>query len=91
MQGDDWLELIGRYLTEKKLDNVSATQVLSDNQYIQRRPDLVTSADCRRVARIMKQLEWTHRKMRVNGSSHPVSRYVKEGNVENGQVHSNRR
>jgi hypothetical protein len=77
MQSDDWLELIERYVAEKKLDNVSATQVLCDNQYIQRRADAVTSADSRRVAAIMKKLGWDHRRMRVDGGSCPVSRYVR--------------
>jgi Virulence-associated protein E/Bifunctional DNA primase/polymerase, N-terminal/Primase C terminal 2 (PriCT-2) len=77
MAGDDWLELIARWLSEKNHANVSATQVLCDNQYILRRADAVTSSDCRRVARIMKQLNWEHRRMRVAGSNCPASRYLR--------------
>ena len=64
-EGDDWFELIARYVDDKARDDVTVTDVLCDNQWIQRKPDMVSRADAMRAGAILKRLKFTryHKRM----------------------------
>lgn len=76
-EGDVWTELISRYLLEKNREDVSVTEVLCDNQYIQRRPDQVTTSDAMRVANILKRLHYE--KYRKTVGSTTANRWRRHG------------
>jgi len=69
MQGDDWLEPIAKYLAEKHRTDVSALEVLCDNQYIQQRPDAMTIGDAMRVSAILKRLNYKKYKKRIGDAT----------------------
>ncbi len=57
-EGDDWFELIARYVETKKSVDVSVTEVLCDNQWIQRKPDAISRSDAMRAGAILKRLKF---------------------------------
>lgn len=67
LEGDEWFELIARWCAEKKKRDVSVTEVLCDNQYIQRKPDGVTRGDAIRAGVILKRLRYQRYHQRVAG------------------------
>jgi len=64
-EGDDWFELIARYVDEKAKNDVTVTDVLCDNQWIQRKPDMVSRADAMRAGAILKRLKFTRYHKRI--------------------------
>jgi len=58
LEGDEWFELIARYLAEKQKEDVNIADVLCDNQFIQRRPDAITRGDAIRAGAILKRLKY---------------------------------
>lgn len=67
LEGDEWFELIARWISEKKKLDVSVTEVLCDNQYIRRQPDSVTRGDAIRTGVILKRLNYQRYHQRVAG------------------------
>lgn len=64
-ESDDWFELIARHVDNKRLLDVSITEVLCDNQFIQRKPDMVSRADAMRVGAILKRLKFIRYHKRI--------------------------
>jgi Virulence-associated protein E/Bifunctional DNA primase/polymerase, N-terminal/Primase C terminal 2 (PriCT-2) len=67
LEGDEWFELIARWLAEKSKVDVSVTEVLSDNQYLRREPGVITRGDAMRVGTILKRLHYFRYSRRVAG------------------------
>lgn len=64
-ENDDWFELIARYVAAKNLSDVSTTEVLCDNQWIMRKPDMVSRADTMRAGAILKRLKFVRYNKRI--------------------------
>jgi hypothetical protein len=67
LESDEWFELIARWCEEKKKFDVSVTEVLCDNQYIQRKPDSVSRGDAIRTGVILKRLNYQRYHQRIAG------------------------
>jgi hypothetical protein len=64
-EGDDWLEKISNYIAQKGLTDVTVSDVLCDNQWIQRKPDMVSRADQMRAGAILKRLRFVRYHKRI--------------------------
>ena len=67
LEGDEWLEKISDFVELKALTDVSVSDVLCDNQYIQRKPDALTRGDAMRAGAILKRLNFTRYHKRIAG------------------------
>jgi hypothetical protein len=64
-EGDDWFEKINNYIEMKDLTDVTVSDVLCDNQFIMRKPDMVSRADAMRAGAILKRLKFTRYHKRI--------------------------
>jgi hypothetical protein len=64
-EGDDWFEKIDNYVAMKSLTDVTVSDVLCDNQFIMRKPDMVSRADAMRAGAILKRLKFTRYHKRI--------------------------
>jgi Virulence-associated protein E/Bifunctional DNA primase/polymerase, N-terminal/Primase C terminal 2 (PriCT-2) len=64
-EGDDWFEKIANYIAMKQLADVTVSDVLCDNQFIMRKPDMVSRADAMRAGAILKRLKFTRYHKRI--------------------------
>lgn len=64
-EGDDWLEKISNYLTLKNATDVTVSDVLCDNQFIQRKPDAISRGDAMRAGAILKRLRFVRYHKRI--------------------------
>lgn len=64
-EGDDWFEKINNYVAQKGCNDVTVSDVLCDNQWIQRKPDMVSRADQMRAGAILKRLRFVRYHKRI--------------------------
>jgi hypothetical protein len=64
-EGDDWFEKINNYVELKGCTDVTVSDVLCDNQWIQRKPDMVSRADAMRAGAILKRLRFVRYHKRI--------------------------
>lgn len=64
-EADDWFEKISNYIALKGLTDVTVSDVLCDNQFIQRKLDAISRGDAMRAGAILKRLRFVRYHKRI--------------------------
>lgn len=64
-EADDWFEKISNYIALKGSTDVTVSDVLCDNQFIQRKLDAITRGDAMRAGAILKRLRFVRYHKRI--------------------------